>query len=131
MLLGWFHVIPQVKTNYTFIGWHNAFNVLGEIRGNDPVRTARKAGQISLSLISALFLFINIAYVAAVPREDIQNSGQLIALLFFRNVFGETGAKVFPLMVALSCLGNIVSELTIQHIQKTYISIDCCGTFSD
>ncbi|KAG6908688.1 hypothetical protein DXG01_003702 [Tephrocybe rancida] len=29
-----------VKVNHAFIGWHNAYNVLGEIKGPNPVRTA-------------------------------------------------------------------------------------------
>ncbi|KAF8968156.1 amino acid transporter [Flammula alnicola] len=98
-----------VKSNHAFIGWANAFNVLGEVKSKNPARTVRNAGRISLFLVSILFLFINVAYVAAVPREDIRNSGQLIAVLFFRRVFGSTGAKVFPLLVALSCFGNIIA----------------------
>ncbi|KAF5327890.1 hypothetical protein D9619_004853 [Psilocybe cf. subviscida] len=103
-----------LKSNHAFIGWANAFNVMGEVRGKDPARTVRKAGRISLFLIAALFLFINVAYVAAVPREVIRESGQLIAVHFFRRVFGETGAKVFPLLVALSCFGNIIA-VTVGH----------------
>ncbi|PPQ64604.1 LOW QUALITY PROTEIN: hypothetical protein CVT26_002002 [Gymnopilus dilepis] len=96
-----------VKSNHAFVGYHNAFNVLGEVRGKNPVRTVRRAGFISLFLVSVLFLFINIAYIAAVPREEIRNSGQLVAVLFFRHVFGSTGARIFPLLVACSCFGNI------------------------
>ncbi|KAJ3512671.1 hypothetical protein NLJ89_g3390 [Agrocybe chaxingu] len=98
-----------VKTNHAFVGWHNAFNVLAEVRSKDPVRTVRKAGRISLFLVTVLFLFINIAYVAAVPREEIRHSGQLVAVLFFRHVFGSTGSKIFPLLVACSCFGNIIA----------------------
>ncbi|EDR08557.1 amino acid transporter [Laccaria bicolor S238N-H82] len=99
-----------VKTNHSFIGWQNAFNVLGEVRSRDPVRTVRKASFISLMVATVLFFFINVAYIAAVPREDIRQSGQLIAALFFRRVFGATfGSKVFPLMVACSCFGNIIA----------------------
>jgi amino acid transporter len=99
-----------VKTNYAFVGWHNAFNMLGEVKSANPVGTIRKAGFISLSLVSVLFFLINVAYVAAVPREEIRHSGQLIAALFFHRVFGDSwGAKVLPVMVALSSFGNIVS----------------------
>ncbi|KAF8905102.1 amino acid transporter [Gymnopilus junonius] len=98
-----------VKSNHAFVGYHNAFNVLGEVRGKNPVRTVRKAGFISLFLVSVLFLFINVAYIAAVPREEIRNSGQLVAVLFFREVFGSTGARIFPLLVACSCFGNIIA----------------------
>ena len=100
-----------VKITYSYIGWHNSFNVLGEVRGSNPVRTIRKAGYIALAIAIALFFFINVAYVAAVPREDIRTSGQLIAVLFFQRVFGDSwGAKLLPCMVALSCLSNIVRK---------------------
>ncbi|KAG2126696.1 amino acid/polyamine transporter I [Suillus cothurnatus] len=98
-----------VKTNYAFSGWHNAFNVIGEVHTRDPVRTVRKAGLLSLLLLACLFFFANVAYVAAVPKDEISNSGQLIAALFFQRVFGEGfAAKSLPIMVALSCFGNIV-----------------------
>lgn len=102
--------IGVVKANYAYSGWQNAFYVMGEVKGPDPTRTIRKAGFISLSIVAALFVLINIAYVAAIPREEIRNSGQLVAALFFRHVFGDTwGAKMLPSMVALSTFGNIVS----------------------
>jgi amino acid transporter len=110
-----------VKTNFAFSGWHNAFNVIGEVHTRDPVRTARKAGLLSLFSITCLFFFVNVAYVAAVPKDEISNSGQLIAALFFQRVFGEGfAAKTLPIMVALSCFGNIVCDLCISHAQVTH-----------
>ncbi|RXW21748.1 hypothetical protein EST38_g4118 [Candolleomyces aberdarensis] len=82
----------------------------GEVRGRDPVRTVRKASLLSLSAASILFFFINVAYVAAVPAEEIRNSGQLVAVLFFQRVFGQSfGTTIFPLLVSLSCFGNIIA----------------------
>lgn len=99
-----------VKTNHAFFGWQNAFNVVGEVKGSSPVRTVRKAGVISLSAVAFVFFFVNVAYVAAIPREEMQKSGQLVAALFFRRVFGHKfGTKMFPMMVACSCFSNIVS----------------------
>ncbi|KAF9474234.1 amino acid transporter [Pholiota conissans] len=100
-----------LKANHAFIGWANAFNVIGEVRSKNPARTVRKAGIISLVLVSILFLFINIAYIAVVPRDIIGKSGQLVAVLFFQRVFGSAGAKAFPLLVALSCFGNIQARI--------------------
>ncbi|OAX36308.1 amino acid transporter [Rhizopogon vinicolor AM-OR11-026] len=100
--------IALVKTNWAFSGWHNAFNVLGEVRTPDPVRTVRKAGFISLLLTTFLFFFVNVAYVAAVPKDEISSSGPLIAALFFQHVFGKGfTAQILPIMVALSCFGTI------------------------
>ncbi|KAG1798529.1 amino acid/polyamine transporter I [Suillus plorans] len=97
-----------VKTNFAFAGWNNAFNVIGEVHTRDPVRTVRKASMLSLLLVACLFFFVNVAYVAAVPKDEIRNSGQLIAALFFQRVYGESFAgKTLPIMVALSCFGNL------------------------
>jgi len=75
------------------------------------VRTARKAGFISLVIVTSLYFFANVAYVAAVPVEEIKSSGQLVAALFFKSVFGNgLAAKTLPAMVALSCVGNLVSH---------------------
>lgn len=84
--------------------------MLAEVKSSNPVRTIRKASFLSLLLVSALFLFVNVAYVAAVPPEEMRNSGQLVAALFFERVYGSgITAKLLPLLVALSCFGNIVS----------------------
>lgn len=100
-----------VKTNFAFSGWQNAFNIIGEVHTRDPGRTVRKAGFLSLLLATCLFFFVNVAYVAAVPKDEISNSGQLIAALFFQHVFGEGfTAKILPIMVALSCFGNIIAS---------------------
>jgi amino acid transporter len=98
-----------VKVNHAFVGWTNAFKVLAEVKSSDPVQTVRKSSIISLLLVSFLYLFINVAYVAVIPKDEIRGSGQLIAALFFRRIFGTRfGAKVLPLLVAFSCFGNIV-----------------------
>ena len=103
-------VLHQIKSNHSFIGWANAFNVIGEIKSDNPALTVRKAGRISLILVSFFYLFINVAYIAAIPLNEIRSSGQLVAFLFFQRVFGSRGAMFFPLLVSLSCFGNIVSQ---------------------
>ncbi|EJD06899.1 amino acid transporter [Fomitiporia mediterranea MF3/22] len=96
-----------VKTHFAFVGWANSFNVLAEVK-REPVRTVRNAGRISLVLVSVLFLLTNVAYIAAIPKEEIKQSGQLVGALFFQKVFGETWtAKILPVMVVFSCFGNV------------------------
>jgi hypothetical protein len=56
-----------------------------------------------------MYLLINIAYFLVVPVDDIKSSGELVAALFFRGVFGEqVGGKLLPLAVALSAFGNVM-----------------------
>jgi amino acid transporter len=102
-----------VKTNFAYWGWSNAFNVLGEVNGPSPVLTVRNAGFISLGIVTFLFVAVNVAYIAAVPLDEIRHSGQLIGVLFFEHVFGgHWASKILPILVALSCVGNIVSEIS-------------------
>ncbi|KDQ17200.1 hypothetical protein BOTBODRAFT_155984 [Botryobasidium botryosum FD-172 SS1] len=99
-----------VKVNFAFTGWSNANNVMGEMR--DPVKVVKRAGYGALTLVSFLYFFANIAYFAAVPKADIAKSGQLVAALFFRNVFGDRAAvKVLPSLIAISALGNIYAVI--------------------
>jgi len=100
-----------VKTNYAYFGWSNAFNVLGEVRSTSPVRTVRNAGFISLGIVTTLFLTVNFAYIAAVPLDEIKRSGQLVGAQFFLHVFGgmHWASKILPVLVALSCVGNIIA----------------------
>jgi amino acid transporter len=99
-----------IKVNWAYYGWQNGYNVLSEIRSpRGPARTARLAGLLALGLVTGLFLLVNVAYIAAVPAEDMKQSGELVASLFFQRVYGHgLASKLLPLMVALSCIGNIV-----------------------
>ncbi len=61
-------------------------------------------------LASKRDLHFLVAYFAAVPLEEAQASGQLLAAKFFSNVFGDyAGNRVLPVFVALSAFGNLVS----------------------
>ncbi|KAN0132987.1 Amino acid permease domain containing protein [Lactarius tabidus] len=99
-----------VKTNFAYTGWANAFNVLGEVKGTSPARTVRNAGIISIVIVTVLFLTVNVAYISAVPLDEIKGSGQLLGGLFFEHVFGgHWASKILPVLVAFSCVGNIIA----------------------
>ncbi|KAH7101991.1 amino acid transporter [Auriculariales sp. MPI-PUGE-AT-0066] len=93
-----------VKISYTFAGGSTAYNVLAEVQGGAP--TARRAGYIAVGLVSVLFFLVNVAYVAALPKAEIEGSGQLVAAVFFRKVFGDgVAGKAFPTLIACGSIG--------------------------
>lgn len=54
-------------------------------------------------------MLINIAYFIVIPLDEVKESKELIAALFFERCFGPTVGKVFlPLAVALSGAGNVM-----------------------
>lgn len=94
------------KVFYSYAGLDNISNVLNEVK--DPVRTLRSVTLTALFTSSAMYALINIAYFIVIPIEEIKGSGELIAALFFRRVFGEqVGRTILPLAVALSAIGNV------------------------
>lgn len=96
-----------MKVFYSFAGLNNVNNVLNEVK--DPVRTLRSVVLTALATACALYALVNVAYFTVVPLDEIRDSGELIAGLFFEKVFGEFfGRKMLPLMVALSGVGNVM-----------------------
>jgi hypothetical protein len=64
--------------------------------------------------ITVLYLLTQIAYYSAVPKEDILGSTQIIAALFFENMFGPSAAKALSVFVALSAVANVFSVVFSQ-----------------
>jgi len=118
-------LIAILKIDYTYAGWNNAINLLAEVHGHtptsntpggtrSPIQVIRSAGYIALSVASVLFLFVNLALFVAVPKEQLRSSGTLAAAVFFEVVYGKhsvVASKVFPTLVALSCVGGTVSTV--------------------
>ncbi|CAO1613891.1 unnamed protein product [Jaminaea pallidilutea] len=97
---------------WSYVGFSNMFYALGEVK--NPKRTILSAGPLALSLITILYVLTQVAYFAAVPREDILGSEQIIAKLYFENVFGPRSAKALSVFVALSAVANVFSVVFAQ-----------------
>lgn len=99
-----------VKIVFSYAGYENAFNVVNEVK--NPVRSIRRSGSISLLAVAILYMLANIAYFAAVPKDELLNSTQIAASLFFQHVFGSSGAvRGLNFLIALSAFGNLLAVL--------------------
>ncbi len=95
------------KVFYSYAGLQNVNNVLNEVR--NPVKTLRSAVPTALVTACLLYLLVNLAYFLVVPLDEIKESGELVAALFFEKVFGQTlGRLLLPLAVAVSAAGNVL-----------------------
>ncbi|OAT07518.1 high affinity methionine permease [Blastomyces gilchristii SLH14081] len=97
---------------WSFIGYSNANYALSETK--NPVRTLKIAAPLALGLVSILYILVNVAYFAAVPKEEILSSGRVLAASFFRNVFGPQAERALSVFVALSAFGNVLSVIFSQ-----------------
>lgn len=70
--------------------------------------------------MASLYILANVAYIAAVPLEELKASKQVAASLFFEKVFGSSGAvKGLNFLIALSAFGNLLaSNIGISRITR-------------
>lgn len=102
---------------YTFSGWESANYVLSEVRA--PRRTLAIAAPLAVGLVTVLYMLANVAYFAAVRKQDLAESELLVAALFFRSMFGEAAAaRTLPVFVAVSSLGSILAT-SFAHARLT------------
>lgn len=95
------------KVFYSYAGLENINNVLDEVK--DPVRTLRSVTMTALVTTCIMYTLVNVAYFLVVPLDELRGSGELIAALFFKRIFGPgLGGRVLPLAVALSAFGNVM-----------------------
>lgn len=93
------------NATWGYIGYSNAFYALGEVR--NPRRLIRIAGPLSILIIAIIYMLVQVAYFAAVPKEDIAKSTQVVAAYYFQNMFGVNARKALSVFVALSATGNV------------------------
>lgn len=95
------------KVFYSYAGLENINNVLDEVK--DPVRTLRSVTMTALVTTCIMYTLVNVAYFLVIPLDELRGSGELIAALFFKRIFGPgLGGRVLPLAVALSAFGNVM-----------------------
>lgn len=97
---------------WSYIGYSNANYALSETK--NPIRTLKIAAPTALITVGVLYMLVNVAYFAAVPKEEIMTSGRIVAAAFFRNVMGKTAERALSVFVALSAFGNVLSVIFSQ-----------------
>lgn len=95
------------KVSYSYAGYANVNNVMNEVK--DPVRTLKTVGPAALLTICIFYLLLNVAYFMVMPLDEIRESGQLIAALFFQKIFGDAvGRIILPILIAISAFGKVM-----------------------
>ena len=97
---------------WSYVGYSNLFYALGEVQ--NPARTMKIAGIVSLTTLTILYVLCQIAYFAAVPLDEVLGSEQIIAAAFFKHMFGERSAQALSVFVALSAVANVFAVLFAQ-----------------
>ncbi|KAG8990639.1 hypothetical protein FRB94_013232 [Tulasnella sp. JGI-2019a] len=124
-------VSGYIKVDYAFGGWNQAIIFLSEVSTSQKITTAdgspgpattafstiRRATYVAVALASIIFLLINLSFFAALPKESLSRTDSLVGVLFCEQVYGTdsfVATRLFPAMVALSCLGSMVAHALSQ-----------------
>ncbi|KAF7556129.1 hypothetical protein G7Z17_g1676 [Cylindrodendrum hubeiense] len=95
---------------FSYGGYNNAFNVVNEVK--NPVRTLKIYATAALTTVYVLYMFANVAFFAAVPKADLEESKLTVASLFFKNVFGDGKAiRGLNFLIALASFGNMIAVI--------------------
>jgi amino acid transporter len=100
----------------TYGGWNEAAYVSAEMRGDG--RKIAWALLLSLGVITALYLLVNLAYLHGLGLAGMAAS-ETIAADLMRRAIGERGAAIVSLLVAISALTS-VNATTITGARTNY-----------
>lgn len=88
----------------TYGGWNEAAYIAGEVR--DPQRNMTRILVGGILAITAVYLLINLAYVAALGLTGMRES-KAVAADLMRPVAGEAGALIVAFVVCVSALSTM------------------------
>lgn len=89
---------------YSYAGLENINNVMNEVK--NPIRTVKTVGPAALFTACVMYLLINLAYLVVIPIDQIKQSQELIAGLFFERL--GFGHMFLPIAIALNAAGNVM-----------------------
>ncbi|KAB8077381.1 amino acid permease-domain-containing protein [Aspergillus leporis] len=100
----------MVKLIFSYSGYTNAFSVVNEIK--NPIKTLRWSAPFSLFLVTVLYMLVNVAYFSAASRQEILDSKQIAAGIFFQKIFGTNGAsRALNVLICISAFGNLIAVM--------------------
>jgi APA family basic amino acid/polyamine antiporter len=89
---------------FTYGGWNDGAYISAEVR--DRERNMSRALFLSIGLVTALYVLVNLAYVKGLGFEGVAKSDAVAADLLAR-VWGTAGEKLISVMIAIATLTSI------------------------
>lgn len=97
-----------VPTLFTFGGWQQVLWMGGEVK--QPERNLPVSILVGVSIVVAVYLLVNWAYLALLGHAGVANS-QTLAADAVAVVFGDPGRRAIAIAVAISALGVLNAQL--------------------
>lgn len=111
--------VSMVYVSFAYSGWNAAAYISGEI--DNPRRNLPRALIIGTLIVTLLYLLLNYVFLYTVPLSEMLTKGEIfeastsdvvnkelaVGFLAGRHIFGENGAQVVAVFVAIGLLSTI------------------------
>lgn len=87
---------------FAFEGWTNVGTIAGEMK--NPAKDLPRAIVGGVSIIMAVYLLINIAYIKVIPAEELMNIESPAAAVAMK-LFGNSGGTIITVGIIISVIG--------------------------
>lgn len=101
---------------YGYDGWSNVGTIAGEMK--NPKKDLPRAILYGLLVITAIYLFINVAYLLTMPMEQIAGNGNVPNDVATK-LFGQNGGKIITIGIMISVYGTM-NGFTMTAIRVPY-----------
>ena len=106
---------------YDYLGYYNICNLGDEVRR--PEKTIPRAVLLSILIVAAIYIAMNLAFIGVVPWQEAVEVGTLantnIAAAFMTKLCGERVAAGFTLLIIWTCLAGLFA-MTLGYSRILY-----------
>jgi len=95
---------------FTYGGWNDAAYISAEVR--DREKNMARALLLSISLVTVLYVLVNLAYLKGLGYGAMARSDAVAADLL-KNVLGPTGEKLISFMIAVAALTSVNGSIIV------------------
>ena len=93
---------------YDYLGYYNICHLGDEVR--EPAKTIPRAVIISIVLVAAIYLTMNLGIIGVIPWQEAKESKN-IAADFMEKLYGRTFAVAFTWLILWTCLASVFALL--------------------
>ncbi len=106
---------------YDYLGYYNICYLGEEVRR--PEKTIPRAVLLSIVIVAAIYLSMNLAFVGVVPWQDMLTDGNLahtnVSAAFMTKLYGPGAARAFTILIIWTCLAGLFA-MTLGYSRILY-----------
>ncbi len=106
---------------YDYLGYYNICHLGEEVRA--PEKTIPRAVLISIVVVAAIYMSMNLAFIGVVPWQETLEPGTManknIAGAFMTKLYGERAAAAFTWLIIWTCLAGLFA-MTLGYSRILY-----------